>query len=280
LAYLAYAEESLLRGIEAISYEGVPNFAERVRPIFSKVTRSVSPFVQSTLRGVAMYPAPTVRYKLVDGLIVLLDLRTGEYNILNRVASAMWQQLLSRSSHQERIWNLAQQFDVAAAPLGADLTAFAQKCVESGFLQRDAPLSSERPRQLRVHRSALVFRAWWSLLVTTVTLAWRGFAYTYQSYLRLPKAAEDHGRQDELIFRAERAFLRAEDFFLLRNAPQDCLPRSLALYLFLQTAGICADHCIGVRRFPFEAHAWVECPNRVLLNSPDDVVRYSELARM
>lgn len=45
-------------------------------------------------------------------------------------------------------------------------------------------------------------------------------------------------------------------------------------------AGIPADHIIGVRRFPFQAHAWVECTGRVLFDLPDFVQGYAELARI
>lgn len=45
-------------------------------------------------------------------------------------------------------------------------------------------------------------------------------------------------------------------------------------------AGVPADHVIGVRRFPFQAHAWVECAGRVGFDSPHFVRCYTELARM
>ena len=44
----------------------------------------------------------------------------------------------------------------------------------------------------------------------------------------------------------------------------DCLPRSLTTYLLLRQQGVFATLRIGVRRYPFGAHAWVECQGRVL----------------
>lgn len=225
-----------------------------------------------------MYPASTVRYKLVDGLIVLLDLRAGEYIVHNKVATAMWEHLLSPS--HDGVQKLARQFGVSEGQVEADLTVFVRGCVESGFLRHDPSPAVERPLSSRARRSALAQRAWWALFVTTLLLARRGFAYTYQSYFRLPKAVGGDETQEALCARAERAFLQAENFFPLPKAPKDCLPRSLALYRFTQALGIAADHCIGVRRFPFEAHAWVECRGRVLLNAPGETAVYSELARM
>jgi hypothetical protein len=61
-----------------------------------------------------------------------------------------------------------------------------------------------------------------------------------------------------LLERAEKAFLLAENLFPLRGAPRDCLPRSLALFSFLNSIGIECVHNIGVIRTPFTAHAWVE----------------------
>ena len=50
----------------------------------------------------------------------------------------------------------------------------------------------------------------------------------------------------------------------------DCLPRALATYLLLQRRGVSARLHIGVKRFPFAAHAWVECLGEVLDESTDD----------
>ena len=74
------------------------------------------------------------------------------------------------------------------------------------------------------------------------------------------------------------AFGRAENFFVVRRAPDDCLVRSLSLYRFLREAGSRAEHVIGVRRFPFQAHAWVECAGEVLMDTRAPY--FTPLARM
>ncbi len=236
----------------------------------------------------AMYPTRDIRYKAIDGCIVVLDLRAGEYVILNRVATAMWKALVASADPQERIARLQRHFSVPAARLEADLATFVQECVAKGFLQHQRPTSGEpRPRTMPgaaggSGRSAMVVRAWLSLLATTRILARQDFGNAYEAHRRLPKPLPggDDGRSDERIARAERAFVRAENFFPLRRAPDDCLPRSLALYRFLLSIGLPADHCIGVQRFPFEAHAWVECGGRVLLDQPENVATYAVLTRI
>ncbi len=47
----------------------------------------------------------------------------------------------------------------------------------------------------------------------------------------------------------------------------DCLPRSLTIYLLLRRRGIPVSFHIGVKRYPFGAHAWVECLGEVLDDS-------------
>ena len=50
----------------------------------------------------------------------------------------------------------------------------------------------------------------------------------------------------------------------------DCLPRAMALYVLLRWRGVPATLCIGVKRYPFGAHAWVECVGEVVDDSSAD----------
>jgi hypothetical protein len=228
----------------------------------------------------AYFPTSGVRFRIVDELVVLLDLRSGDYVIFDRVATAMWRVLL-RLAPSERVPALRRAYDAPEAVLAADLEAFSRKCLERGFLQRE-PLDtppSPPPRTARARTGALVLRAWWSLLCTVGLLANRGFEHTYGRYARMAAPAADSDTA-ELLARAERAFLTAENFFVMRSAPRDCLPRSLALYRFLRSIGVPAEHRIGVTRYPFEAHAWVRSGDRLVLDSPDFVRGFAELARL
>ena len=76
------------------------------------------------------------------------------------------------------------------------------------------------------------------------------------------------------------AFAKAENFCYLKKAPRDCLPRSLALFRFLRSIGAAAVHCIGVRQFPFGAHAWVEFQECVLHDNPAVAETYTVIARL
>lgn len=224
-----------------------------------------------------MYPSAIIRYKMVDGLIILLDLRAGEYIVLNRVASAMWNVTVTLDDIQARISDLVRQFDASAAQLEIDLVTFAEDCVARGFLQTlpASPPVSRLGGKVHAPRATL---AWRSLLTTAYRLSRSGFGFTYQKYSRLPFPYRQETDGSPLITQATQAFLRAENFFPLRSAPQDCLPRSLALYRFCLAAGLPARHVIGVRRLPFAAHAWVECAGQPLLDDPADIATYSVLA--
>lgn len=50
----------------------------------------------------------------------------------------------------------------------------------------------------------------------------------------------------------------------------DCLPRALTVFVLLGLQGVPATLRIGVKRYPFGAHAWVECLGEVLDESIDD----------
>jgi hypothetical protein len=229
-----------------------------------------------------LHPTSDVRARAVDGLVVLLDLRTASYVVLDRVATAMWQALTSHTDDERRIAALAERFDAPAGVLRDDLDAFARDCLERGFLAPEPPVPARSPAgRGGAARGALALRAWLSLLATSRSIARRGFSDTYRRYARLPRPAPVGGEDvGALLSRAERAFYRAENFFLLRSAPRDCLPRSLALFRFLRSVGVPAEHCIGVQRFPFEAHAWVECGGSVVHDSASFTRSYAEIARL
>jgi hypothetical protein len=59
----------------------------------------------------------------------------------------------------------------------------------------------------------------------------------------------------------------------------DCLPRSLALFTYLRFAGLNVRHRIGVKLYPFAAHAWVEDWNgRTILDYNHRIASFTSLA--
>lgn len=198
-----------------------------------------------------------VRHAEVDGLRVLLDLNTESYRVLDDVASALWSVLVGESDPVRSFDALARQYDVDASRLSAELAAFAERCVREALLEPAgaAPAACSAAAVPAARRGARTgtLSALIALVATRRALHRDGFRATYERYALLPAAAGAPPLDAVL-----RGFARAENFFVARRAPDDCLLRSLALYRYLRAANVPAQHVIGARRFPFGAHAWVE----------------------
>lgn len=197
-----------------------------------------------------------VRHVTVDGLRVILDLSTESYRVLDDVASALWSVLVGEADASSAFGALAREYEIGENRLHAELAAFADRCVAEGLLQRGAPGAAEsRAAPLPPARGrAGALHALLALIATKRALARDGFRTTYERYARLP-AGPNAPPLDVVL----RGFARAENLFVARRAPNDCLLRSLSLFRYLRGANVAAEHVIGVERFPFRAHAWVEC---------------------
>jgi hypothetical protein len=229
-----------------------------------------------------LYVSRNALYEEIQGLLVILDLQTEAYYILDQVGTAMWKTLLAMDDEAEALRALQNEYSVEPTRLKSDLEAFRRRCIEQGFLQEeetewkiDSPLYVDAGQQ-----NLLILRAWCCLFRTARCLSAKGMSRTYQQYRRLPIPRVKFGDPDDLLKDAVAAFALAENFFLIKSAPKDCLSRSLALFHFLRSAGLPVEHCIGVRRFPFQAHAWVEYHGRVVQDNPSRQSMFRTLARI
>jgi hypothetical protein len=222
-----------------------------------------------------------IRHAEVEGCRVVLDLRRETYRVLDQVGSALWLILTGQAAKAAVFDELAGQYAVDAARLEADLAAFANQCLAEELLERadgssrpvEPPPSGLVDSGLGARGAAGIFGAWRSLLGTRRAISRDGFRVTYERYALLSV-----GRARVPFRGALTTFRRAENFFVFRRAPDDCLARSLALYRFLREAGHPAEHVIGVRRFPFQAHAWVECEGAGALD--DRAPAFTPLTRL
>lgn len=216
--------------------------------------------------------AQTIRHADVDGCRVILDLRSENYLVLDHVASAMWSILTEETDKEASLQSLAVSYGVDTQRLEGDLLGFARRCAEAGLLESpDAapPVSGNGTKRARVSKFGGVrarsgaLSALRCLIATQRAISREGFRSTYVRYgLISPSISKGD------LSSALSAFRRAENFFILRRAPDDCLARSLALYRFLCEAGVRAEHLIGVKRIPFQAHAWVEHEGAPVLDKP------------
>ncbi len=218
-----------------------------------------------------------VRYCASDDKTVILDLKRDRYILLDRVASAMWAQAL-RPHPAGLAEGATESADVALSRrLGADLAvirkdfeAFLASCIGGGLL-RPGPAPAPPPAAPGVRRApdiGLAPQALMAMAAVSASLK----AGLLQAYGRAEaihaRSACDAPRAARLAERATRAFLLAENVWRYRTAPDDCLPRSLALFTFLRRLGLPAGHRIGVCMSRIQMHAWVELDQRPLLNDP------------
>ena len=71
-----------------------------------------------------------------------------------------------------------------------------------------------------------------------------------------------------VIDRTVKALRTATRYYYRRR--RDCLPRALTACLLLWRRGVPATLHIGVKRYPFGAHAWVECDGQTVLGDTRD----------
>lgn len=219
---------------------------------------------------------PVIRHAEVDGRRVLLDLRFGTYSVLDDVATTMWSALAGERGWAAARGELVDRYGVDPGRLDGDYAAFRARCAEDGLIdgQKAAAGAPPFPGKARGAVSGSL-RAARVLYETRYRLLRHGFAETYRRYAALGPVRGGGRLDDEL-----RRFRRAEHVFVAREAPNDCLVRSLSLFRYLSEAGVPADHVIGIRRVPFQAHAWVESAGRALLDDPDRCGGYTPIARL
>jgi len=233
-----------------------------------------------------MCRVPThIRHVRVEDRVIIMDIRSESYFALDPTASHMWDELALGNGRDETLRSLEEKFSSDPSELAADFDEFVEKCIARGLLSRELEQSLEVPGAVPLTgraRGLFTLRAWWSLLETKLSLSRRGFSGTYNAALAMacPEGVARDDTAMELLSRALKAFARAENFFYLKRAPLDCLPRSLALFRFLRSVGLPAQHCIGVRPFPFSAHAWTECYGRVVHDDESNRGRFTVIARI
>lgn len=215
---------------------------------------------------------------------IILDMRRGRYSLLDRIASLMWQALLCGDA-EELSLRLGDIHGLPTSRISEDISRFADRCLETGWLAPAAdvvPVMGKTPTAaLRKPWSArgLTVKALLSMMAATARLR-EGLVSAIETSQRLAvSVALIPPSRDTaaLLKRALRAFLLAENVWSFKAAPDDCLPRSLALHAYLRQLGLPVEHRIGVRAPPIEMHAWVEFEGRALFD--DQTSGYTLMAR-
>jgi hypothetical protein len=126
----------------------------------------------------------------------------------------------------------------------------------------------------------LVWRAL-ALFVFIDLLIWaRGFqtAYDWTRRAAAWRDREDDELRAERIGRTVWAVRLATRYYYRRRL--DCLPRALTTYRLLRSQGVPASLCLGVKKYPFAAHAWVEVAGALIDDSRLRIDHYTLLSRV
>lgn len=189
----------------------------------------------------------------VGGSTVLLDLKQNCYFSLDDIGSKVWRSLSASPTDRA---TLLSHFD---SRMHQQVDRFLDDALELGVLGLEKPSDSVTNRVYRGPSSAMFGR--WVLALRIIRWVSRVLEkYDFDEALaRITCMLFSHNPPTTDLDRAVSAFLFAENFFTHNNEPDDCLPRSLALWLFLNSVGVECEHRIGIKRYPrLMAHAWVE----------------------
>jgi|SRR5690349_21744882 Transglutaminase-like superfamily len=123
---------------------------------------------------------------------------------------------------------------------------------------------------------ASVIVAWWLLVSMDLIARLLGFARLYAIIAAcptLPLRAGDVHRVHETCVSVNRA-----RGYYFKHAW--CLQAAATTTCLLRLRGIAADFVVGVRKMPFEAHAWVEVDHQIVMNAkPNLRALYSVITR-
>jgi hypothetical protein len=192
--------------------------------------------------------APHCHWVLIGDVVFILDARCGRYYGLDPGDTRSWLALVGGPEH------------------GDGATAEAVQILRADSVARGwMGVAKMVPRRVeRAGQGVSALRAYVCLLTAAWLTRIGGFARAYRWAQARGGARRPQGGD---LAVARSAFARAEGFAISRLGLEDCLPRSLALFVFLGGAGFAVRHRIGVRRYPFLAHAWVEHDGVDLLGS-------------
>src|SRR5260370_5939261 len=141
--------------------------------------------------------------------------------------------------------------------------------------------SSEKPARNKRGTWQLWFLTVKTLLIFVlidVGLNWKGFDRVYSHVVR-GKTARPHLLEDKAREYVEMAVRAVQHAMALYHRKRlDCLPRSLALFLLLKKL-LPVELCIGVKKFPFSGHAWVEYEGCVVGDHSARVSFYTVILR-
>jgi Transglutaminase-like superfamily len=133
----------------------------------------------------------------------------------------------------------------------------------------------------RVSHSLVVCALWYMLLID-----WRLTFTDFHSAHKwvVATAAHQWRRQPpspdaaaRTIREIRRAIQIASKFYY--RSRKHCLPSAMLAYFLMKKRGLPVDLCLGVKKYPFRAHAWVEHDGQLVFTSPADIKKYTVIMK-
>lgn len=141
--------------------------------------------------------------------------------------------------------------------------AYGQAQIEGGIsVETDSPRFIELLLLSFAHRLPDTLLAFLCLRLAKKALRRQGIRYCLNLLQKIYADSKKSQKSPDI----GPAFQLAEPFHPGSYNWEDCLPRSLAIGLFLAATGQTFLHCIGVLTPPFRAHAWVEAEGQRVLD--------------
>jgi hypothetical protein len=240
---------------------------------------------------------PGVSLVEVDGEGVLMDLAAGDYVGLNSASTQIWKAKAEGLSSDEISQELAmsrglstedarglvrkQLEDWQRLGLVGMVDENSMRAVLPRFKASGSPATQELDRQ-RLAETPLTVRSGLSLLRARIwargTLRKHNVSGALKRLQDLPARDMAHAEREETLYRWRRAYAAFRRLWQ-QGVPRNCLPNSIALASALRRQGVDAEVCMGVEKFPFWAHAWVEAQGTVINDTVAAVGKYAVIGR-
>ena len=129
----------------------------------------------------------------------------------------------------------------------------------------------------------LIMRAWLRLLMIDCRLKFTGFESVQNWIVKAARLEANHkngiaSSVPWVIDEVSRVVQIASKFYY--RIRRDCLPAGMLAFYLMRRRGLPVELCIGVRKFPFKAHAWVELEGHIVFTTPADVAKYKVIMKM
>ena len=111
----------------------------------------------------------------------------------------------------------------------------------------------------------IAIKAYLLFILIDVGFSVYGFGKVYSFFIKTGKKCIQKAPQpedNEIIIAICRAVRTATTFYY--RPRKDCLPKALTIYYLLRRQGVPVNFCLGVKKYPFSAHSWVEYQGEII----------------